>query len=137
MNRYHAVIFVLLIIMVVAVLAAANVFGIGDGLAGLGGGIAAAIIGGLAAFLTWGGANGGPSVGVVYVSLMVIGFIAGGLIMKGVNKLKNRGAATMPVYQNQPTTIPITPVQLQSAPTPQPIVKEKQPEEIVNEQSST
>lgn len=118
MNKYHIVIAVLLIVFAISMIAVL-VKPVGNALAGLGGGIVAAIIGALASFLTWGGANGGPSVGVVYVTIAVLGFIAGGLVMKGVNKIRNKQTTTLPPYQTQPTTIPITPV-LQSTPTPQP-----------------
>jgi hypothetical protein len=144
MNRYHAVIIALLVLMVVAVLAAANMFGIGTALAGAGGAAGAAVVGGLAMFLEWGAGGGGPTVAAVYVTLMVLGFIAGGLLMKGVHKIKDRGAATLPVYQQAPTTIPVTPVQtapLQSAPTtPQAPVLQSAPvkeEEKKVEQAAT
>jgi len=119
MNKYQFFIIILCIVFAIAILGALNVAGIGEALAGAGGATASGIVGGLAGFLTWGGAGGGPTVGVVYLSLLITGFIVGGLIMRGINKLRNKQAAALPVYQQQPTTvIPIT--RLQSEPTPAP-----------------
>lgn len=117
MDRYHIALIVLFIIFLISLGAYFNVLGLGAALAGLGGDI----INGLAGFLTWGGAGGGPTVGVVYVSILVLGFLGGGLLMKGVNKLRGTQTQALPQYQAAPTTvIPITPLQSQPTPQPQP-----------------
>jgi len=128
MDRYHILLIVLFAVFLISLGAYFNVLGMGDALAGLGGGF----VGILAGFLTWGGAGGGPTVGVVYVSLLIAGFIVGGLLMKGINKLRgvtsqqstavgyqSAPSAVIPVsYQSAPTQAPAAaPVQLQSEPT--------------------
>jgi len=133
MDRYKAIIILLIIAFVVGVLGAGNVFGIGDAMAGAGGAVAGGFIGLLAGFLTWGGAGGGPTAGVVYLSVMIVGFILGGLIMKGVNKVRSKQAPALGPLQSSPQqVIPIS--QMQSEPaaqqTPAPPPEPKKEEEV-------
>jgi len=133
MDRYHIALIVMFTVFLFSLGAYFNVLGLGTLLAGLGGGI----VGGFAAFLTWGGAGGGPTVGVVISTWMILGFILGGLIMKGINQVRGQKTQALGPQQSSPQNVtPIGPMQSEPVqnqtptptpeqPVPQPVKKEE------------